>query len=95
MQQLLSILVFYRSFVIWSFFINIAIIVVNPNIVPAIVTKLMLTIFVWYFVNETGARRKLVLYKNMGISQTKLFSILFLVDVLFTISFLIIIKEFI
>ena len=95
MQQFLSILAFYRPLVLWSFIINIIITIVNPYIFPAIITKLLLTIFVWYLVNETGAKRKLTLYKNLGISPLKLFSSLFLIDTLLTLSFLYIIKEFI
>lgn len=95
MQQLISIMAFYRSYVLWSFFINIIITIVNPNIFAAIVTKLLLTFFLWYLVNETSAKRKLVFYKNLGISTLKLFSVLFFVDVLITITFLLLIKEFI
>lgn len=95
MQQIISILAFYRPFVLWSFVINVAIAIVNPFIMPAIVTKLLLTIFVWYMANETGAKRKLIIYKNLGIAPIKLFSILFLVDCFLTVSFIIIIKEFI
>ncbi len=95
MQQLLSILAFYRSFVFWSFLINIVITIVNPSIFTAIITKLLLTVFVWYSVHETGAKRKLIFYKNLGISSLKLFTVLFFVDILITISFLILIKEFI
>ncbi|RLD28818.1 MAG: hypothetical protein DRI75_05445 [Bacteroidetes bacterium] len=95
MQQLLSILAFYRPFVIWSFIINIAIAIVYPFVFTAIVTKLLLTIFVWYLVNETNAKRKLIFCKNLGISTFKLFSILFLVDILLTVVFIVVIKEFI
>lgn len=95
MQQLLSILTFYKPFVLWSFIINIVITIINPYIFPAIITKLLLTIFVWYFVNETSAKRKLIIYKNLGISSFKLFSTLYIIDILITISFLSIIKEFI
>lgn len=95
MQQLLSILAFYRSFVVWSFLVNIAITIVNPFIVPAILTKLLLTIFVWYLLNETNAKRKLIFYKNLGISTLKLLSVLFIIDSIITISFLIVIKEFV
>ncbi len=95
MQQLLSILAFYRSFVLWSFLINIIITIVNPYIFPAIITKLLLTVFVWYFVHETGAKRKLVVYNNIGVSTLKLFSALFIIDILFTIAFLTLVKEFI
>jgi len=95
MQQLMSIMTFYRSFILWSFSINIIITIVNPNVFAAIVTKLLLTIFLWYFVNETSAKRKLVFYKNLGISTFKLFSVLFFVDILITITFLLLIKEFI
>jgi len=95
MQQLISILAFYRSYILWSFIINIAITIVNPYIVPAVITKLLLTIFLWYFINETSAKRKLTFYKNLGVSPLKLFSTLFFVDILITIIFLQIIKEFI
>lgn len=95
MQRFLTILAFYKPFVIWSFVINIAITIVNPFIIPAIITKLLLTIFVWYFVNETHARRKLIFYNNLGISSIKLFSVLFLIDIFITIGFIEIIKEFI
>ena len=95
MQQLLSILAFYRPFVIWSFVINIAIAIVNPFVFTALLTKLLLTIFVWYMANETNAKRKLIFYKNLGISSLKLFSTLFLVDIIITITFITLIKEFI
>ena len=95
MQKLLTILAFYKPFVIWSFLVNIAITIVNPYIVPAVVTKLMLTIFVWYFVNETNAIRKLIFYHNLGISSIKLFSVMYFIDIFITIGYLILIKEYI
>ncbi len=95
MQKLLTILAFYKPFVIWSFFVNIALTIVNPFIVSAIITKLMLTIFVWYFVNETSARRKLIFYNNLGISSIKLFSVMFFIDIFISIGYLILITEYI
>ena len=94
MQQFLTILAFYRPFVVWSFVINAILGFINPLIIPAIVTKLFLTVFVWYIVTETNAKRKLTFYKNLGISPIKLFSILFLVDISITVSFLVVFKEF-
>jgi hypothetical protein len=95
MQKLLTILAFYKPFVIWSFLVNIALTIVNPSIVPAIITKFMLTIFVWYFVNETNTKRKLIFYNNLGISSIKLFSVMFFIDIFITIGYLILIKEYI
>ena len=95
MQQLLTILAFYKPFVVWSLIVNIAITIVNPFIMPAIITKFLLTIFVWYLFKETNARRKLMFCKNLGISPLVLFSSLFILDILFTVGFLVIIKEFI
>lgn len=54
-----------------------------------------MTIFVWYLVHETNARRKLTFYKNLGISPFKLFSVLFLFDIIVTVGFIVVIKEFI
>ena len=95
MQRFLAILAFYRPYVLGSIIVNVAITIVNPFILPAVITKLLLTIFVWYLVNETRARRKLIFYNNLGISSVKLFSVLFLIDIFITISFIEIIKEFI
>ena len=95
MHQLKSILSFYKQFVLWSFIINIAIAIVFPFVSTAILTKLLLTIFVWYMVSETDAKRKMISYKNLGVSTFKLFAILFLVDIFFTITFIVVIKEFI
>lgn len=95
MQQFLTILAFYRPFVLWSLLVNIAITIVNPYMVPAIATKLLLAIFVWFIVTETNARRKLTFYKNLGISPIKLFSVLYIVDIFITITFLIVIKEYV
>ncbi len=66
----------------------------NSHIVPVIVAKLFLTVFLWYYVTETHAKRKLTFYKNLGISEFKLFSSLFLIDITLTIGFLTIFKEF-
>ena len=74
MQQFLSILAFYRSFLIWSFIINFGIAIVFPLIISAILIKLLLTIFVCYIVNETNAKQKLMFCKNLGVSTLKLFS---------------------
>jgi hypothetical protein len=95
MQKLLTILAFYKPFVIWSFLVNIALTIVNPFIVPAIITKLMLTVFVWYLMNETNAKRKLIFYNNLGISSIKLFSVLFFIDIFITIGYLVLITEYI
>ena len=94
MQRFLTILAFYKPFVVWSFVINALMGFFNPHLVPAIATKLFLTVFVWYYVSETHAKRKLTFYKNLGISTFKLFSSLFLIDIILTISFLLVFKEF-
>ncbi|SHH32921.1 hypothetical protein DFQ05_0202 [Winogradskyella wandonensis] len=94
MHRLLAILAFYKPFVVWSFVINAIIGFFNPHLAPALITKLFLTVFAWYYVHETSQRRKLTFYKNLGISPVKLFSILFLIDSVLTIIFLTIFKEF-
>ena len=95
MQRITAILLFYKPMFIWSFAVTIAITILNPSIFPAIITKLFLTIFAWYLVKETNARKKLIFYKNLGISTFRLFSTLFFIDIFITVSFLILIKEFI
>jgi hypothetical protein len=94
MHRFLAILAFYKLFVVWSFIVTAIIGFFNPYLAPAITTKLFLTIFAWYYVSETPIKRKLIFYKNLGITPFKLFSIMFLVDCFLTIIFLTVFKEF-
>lgn len=95
MQQLLSIFLFYKPFILWSFGINIFLSLIGYSLIPIFLVKLLLTFFLWYFLSETNAKRKLVFYKNSGISTFKLFSLLYLIDLFLSIPFLLVLKEFI
>lgn len=95
LQRLEAILMFYKPYFFWSFAINITLVIFNPNLVPILITKLLLTLFLWYFMKETSAKRKLIFYKNLGISNSKLFLTLFLIDIFITIPFVLLIQAFI
>jgi len=94
MYRFLAILNFYKSFVVWSFIVNAIITFFNPYLAPALFTKLFLTVFAWYYVNETPNKRKLTFYKNIGISPFKLFFVMFIVDCILTIIYITLLKEF-
>ena len=95
MQQLFSILVFYRPFIIWSLVINMLLSFIKIELITILVVKLLLIISLWHLINETHAKRKLAFYKNLGISTLKLFTLVFVVDAIFSIPFLLILKEFV
>lgn len=95
MQQFFSIFTFYRPFILWSIGINMMLSFFKYDIIPILILKFLLVIFLWYFLNETQAKRKLIFYKNLGISTLKLFSLLYFIDLIFSLPFLIILKEFI
>ncbi len=95
MQQLFSIFIFYRPFILWSFGINIIFSFLKFDIIPIIITKLLLIVFLWYIISETYAKRKLLFYKNIGVSTFKLFFLLFIIDLFLSLPFLLILKEFI
>lgn len=89
------ILLFYKPFFLGSMGVNILIVIFAPHLLPSIVTKLLLTFFVWFLMHETNAKRKLIFYKNLGISTWRLFATLFVIDIAITISFLLLMKAFI
>ena len=95
MQQLFSILVFYRPFIIWSLAINMLLSFIKIEIATILIVKLLLIFSLWHFLNETHAKRKLTFYKNLGISTLKLFSLVFVIDAVFSIPFVILLKEFV
>lgn len=93
MKRLFVLINFYKLFLIWSLIINIIIGTINPNYFAAVLTKLFLTGFAWYYMSETSNKQKLTFYKNIGISPTMLFSFVFLLDSIITISTIFIIKQ--
>ena len=95
MQKMMSILIFYKSFIVWSFGINIFLTILSPKIYVLISTKLFLTALIWYFVKAINGHKILKVYRNIGISAFKLFMSIFLIDSLLTLFYLLIIREFI
>jgi hypothetical protein len=92
MNRLLVLLNFYKLFIYASLIVTVIIGMINPNYAAAIVTKLFLTGFAWYFMSETSNKRKLTFYKNLGIAPITLFSFVFIIDSILTIIYLFLIK---
>ena len=61
----------------------------------AVLTKLFLVILLWYILTETRANKKLNFYKAGGVPTIKQVSIIFCLDTIITIGFLLIIKVYI
>lgn len=95
MQQLSSIFMFYRPFFVWSYGINFLLLLIGFDLMPLFLVKIFLVALLWYVITETHAKRKLAFYKKIGISTFKLFGLFFAIDVLLSLPFLLIIKEFI
>ncbi len=85
---------FYKLFFVWSLIITIIIGAINPDYAAAILTKLFLTGFAWYYISETSNKQKLTFYKNLGISPLVLFSFVFAIDCIFTVFVIFLIKQF-
>jgi len=94
MRQFLVIWSFYKPYALSSLAITIVMGFINPSIGPILVIKAFLTVFLWYVVNATRIKRKLIFYNNFGISSIKLFAMLFLIDSFITIVYLLVFKNF-
>jgi hypothetical protein len=95
MQKLLLILRFYRPFMVWSFIATGVTLFFNSHIIPVILTKLVLLVFLWFFINETSHRQKLILFKNLRLSPRRLYITIFLFDSVLTIMFMAMVGEYI
>lgn len=79
----------------WSFLATLIITVVAPKIIPALLTKLFLTLIFWWLINDINTRKKLGFYKMVGVSNFKLVLSLYAVDTILTCSFILLIQGFI
>ena len=95
MKQFISIYVFYRPFILWSFGISILFSIIGYSLIPILLIKLILLIFIWYLLTNTHKNKELMFYKNLGISNIKLFSSIFLIDIILNLPILLIFKEFV
>ncbi|MFC4720803.1 hypothetical protein ACFO5O_00610 [Geojedonia litorea] len=95
MQRFEAIILFYKPLFLWSFAANIAITLFNPLLFQAFIAKLFLTIFARYYVIQSDTKQKLTTFKSLGISEFKLFSFLYIIDVCIMSIYLVLIKEFI
>ncbi|TYB79936.1 hypothetical protein ES674_07140 [Bizionia myxarmorum] len=81
MQRFGAILLFYKPYVFWSFCVTIFLMVFETKLIIIAIAKLFLLTFLWYFLSETTAKRKLIFYKNLGISSLKLFGVVYIIDI--------------
>jgi len=79
---------FYVQFLYWSISVTVILVFFKAPMAVVLLTKLFLTVFAWFYMNETREKRKLIFYKNMGLRTWLLFGSTFILDVLLTFSFL-------
>lgn len=66
-----------------------------PRVIPVVAVKLILVVFLWYFLSQVNGKKILNFYKNIGVSNFMLFASVFLIDVFISTLYLLLIKEFI
>ena len=94
MRQFILIWFFYRSFAVSSLTITAIAGFINPSIGMILIVKAFLTVFLWYLVNETHYKRKLIGYNSLGVSTFKLFIMMYILDSLITSFYLLLFKNF-
>lgn len=76
-----AILLFYKPYVFWSFAVTLFLMAFETKLIIIAIAKLFLIAFLWYVLSETTAKRKLIFYKNLGISSLKLFAMVYIIDI--------------
>jgi hypothetical protein len=79
----------------WSFIVTVAIIIINPELILALSTKLFLIFVLWFLISDIKVRQRLRFYRIRGVSNLKFFTVIYLFDGLLTTAFLLLIKGFI
>ncbi|MGY0391965.1 hypothetical protein ACW5R3_05330 [Bizionia sp. KMM 8389] len=84
MQRFGAILLFYKPYILWSIGLVLLLMSLSYNLAIICIAKLFIVGFLWYFLTETTAKRKLIFYKNLGISNLKLFFTTYVIDISIT-----------
>ncbi|MDO6598354.1 hypothetical protein Q4512_15660 [Oceanihabitans sp. 2_MG-2023] len=95
MKLLKGILAYYKPLFLWSFSINIIVLIVSQSFLLTILTKLFVVILFGLLLNDFSVRKRIGFYKMVGVSNLKLLSFLFLIDCLVASIFIFIIKGFV
>ena len=56
MQQLFSIFIFLKPYILWSVGINMVLSFFKYEIIPILIVKLLLVVFLWYLINESKTK---------------------------------------
>ena len=92
--QFKAIISYYKTFVLWSFAINIIILCLDIKISIALMTKLILFLLLWFLMAQTEFKQKFTQHQTVKTSNIKLFISVFLIDSIITLPFLLLIKSF-
>jgi len=95
MNLLKSILVYYKPLFMWSFAINLIILIMSQSYLLTLSAKLFLVILFWLLLKDFGVRQKIGFYKMVGVSNFKLLGILYMIDCLVMFTFLLLVKGFV
>jgi hypothetical protein len=95
MNLLKSIFVYYKPLFLWSFAINLIILIMSQSYALTLCAKLFLVILFWLLLKDFGVRRKIGFYKMVGVSNFKLLGIIYIIDCLVMLTFLLLIKGFV
>ena len=88
-NQLISIFHFYKPFLKWSVIINLLFVLLKtPDVILVLIVKFLLLLFTYYIIIETKGKQKLTFYKILGISDIKLFLVVYVIDAIITFIFL-------
>ena len=88
-NQLISIFHFYKPFLTWSVIINLLFVLLKtPDVILVLIVKFLLLLFTYYIIIETKGKQKLTFYKILGISDIKLFLVVYVIDAIITFIFL-------
>ncbi|QRM89612.1 hypothetical protein FG167_10370 [Lacinutrix sp. WUR7] len=94
MKLLKGILAYYKPLFVWSFTINLIVLIISQSFVLTILTKLFVVILFWLLLKDASVRRRIGFYKMVGVSNVKLLCFLFLIDCSVSLVFIFLIKGF-
>jgi len=94
MKLLKCIFAYYKPLFLWSFTINLLVLMASNSFLLTILTKVFLMTLGWLLLKDCSVRKKIGFYKIAGISNLRLLCFLFIIDCFVSIPFLFLVKGF-
>lgn len=95
MKRLIPYFLFYRSYAIWSLATTFIMVVAEFQLISIACSKILLAYMLWHWLDLHSGKKAIDYIVKQELSTSQFFGIIYIIDLIISLPFLLILKEFV